>query len=102
MTNYILAYHKGKDPENPETQAEGMAKWQAWVVDLGDAIVNPGTALGNSKIVSVDGVADSEGANPLIGFSVVTADTMDAAIEMAKRCPYLEVGTIEVAEMMEM
>ena len=30
------------------------------------------------------------------------ADSMDAALEMAKRCPHLEIGTIEVAEVMAM
>jgi hypothetical protein len=30
------------------------------------------------------------------------ADSMDAALEMAKGCPQLEIGTIEVAEVMEM
>jgi len=39
----------------------------------------------------------------LSGFSVVKADSMEAALEIAKSCPFLETeGTIEVAEMMEM
>ena len=58
--------------------------------------------MGKSKTVSADGVADDGGANPLSGFSVVKADTMKAAVAMAKDCPFLEMGTIEVAEMMEM
>ena len=37
-----------------------------------------------------------------MGFSVVKADSMDAALEMAKSSPHLESGTIEVAEMKEM
>ena len=37
------------------------------------------------------------------GFSVVKADDMDAALEMAGACPFLDIeGTLEVAEMMEM
>ena len=37
------------------------------------------------------------------GFSIVKADSMDAALEMAKECPLLEIGgTLEVAEVMEM
>jgi hypothetical protein len=32
----------------------------------------------------------------------VKADSMDAALEMAKGCPHLEHGTIEVAEVKEM
>jgi len=27
---------------------------------------------------------------------------MDAALEIAQRCPFLEIGTIEIAEAMEM
>jgi len=38
----------------------------------------------------------------LTGFSVVKADGMDAALKMAKGCPHLEHGTVDVAEAMEM
>ena len=102
MSNYILAYHGGKTPESPEEGAKHMEKWKAWVSGLGDAMVNPGTPLGKSKTVSSDGVSDDGGSNPLIGFSIVKADSMDAALEIAKRCPYIEIGTIEVAEVKEM
>ena len=103
MPNYIIAYHGGKKPESPEEGAKHMAKWQAWVDGLGDAAVNPGTPLGKSKIVSSAGVSDDGGSNPLSGFSIVKADSMDAALEMAKACPFLETGgTLEVAEVMKM
>ncbi len=102
MPNYIIAYHGGKKPESPEEGAKGKAKWQAWVDGLGDAVVNPGTPLGKSKTVSSAGVSDNSGSDRLTGFSIVKADKMDAALEMAKECPFLEIGTIEVAEVMEM
>ncbi len=79
-----------------------MAKWKDWVSDLGDTMVNPGTPVGMSKTVSADGVTNDGGANPLMGFSVVQANDIDAAITIAKTCPHLEIGTIEVAEMLEM
>ncbi len=102
MPNYIIAYHGGKKPESPEEGAKHMAKWKAWLGGLGDAVVNPGTPLGMSKTVSADGVSDGGGPNALTGFSVVKADSMDAALEMAKGCPFLDIGTLEVAEMKEM
>ncbi|TDI56464.1 MAG: hypothetical protein E2O93_06050 [Alphaproteobacteria bacterium] len=103
MSNYILAYHGGKKPETPAEGAKNMAKWKAWVGGLGDAVVNPGTPLGKSRIVSSLGVSDDGGSNPLIGFSIVKADSMDAALAMARECPHLEIGgTLEVAEVMEM
>ena len=103
MSDYIIAYYGGKKPESPEEGAKHMAKWKAWVAGLGDAVVNPGTPLGKSRIVSSAGVSDDGGSNPLTGFSTVKADSIDAALEMAKECPFLETGgTIEVAEVMEM
>ena len=103
MSNYILAYHGGKKPETPAEGAKNMAKWKAWVGGLGDAVVNPGTPLGKSRIVSSLGVSDDGRSNPLIGFSIVKADSMDAALAMARECPHLEIGgTLEVAEVMEM
>ena len=102
MPDYVFAYHGGKEPESPEEGAKSMARWQAWVAGLGDAVVNPGTPLGMSKTVSSDGVTDGGGSNPLLGFIIVSADNMDAALAIAQDDPYLEMGTIEVAQVMEM
>lgn len=102
MPNYIFAYHGGKKPESPEEGAKHMAKWKAWMTGLGDAMVNPGTPLGKSKTVSADGVSNDGGPNPLAGYSIVQADDIDSAVKMAITCPFLEMGTIEVAQVMEM
>jgi hypothetical protein len=102
MPEYVLAYHGGKMPETPEEGAKQRANFNAWVTGLGDAVVNPGTPLGRSKTVGSSGVSDDGGPNPLMGFSMVKAESMDAALEMAKGCPFVEFGTIEVAEVMKM
>jgi len=100
MPNYVFAYHGGRKPDTPEEGAAHMAKWKAWLEGLGEAVVNPGTPLGMSKTVSAEGVADGGGPNPMSGFSILKAENMDAALEMAKACPFLEMetATIEVAE----
>ena len=102
MPNFVLAYHGRSEPASPEEGAKGMADWQAWLGALGDAVVNPGIPLGMPKIVSSAGVSDSTGPRALTGITIVQADDLDAALEMAKTCPFLKVGTIEVAEAMEM
>ncbi len=103
MSNYIIAYHGGNKPQNPEEGAKHMAKWKAWVDGLGAAAVNPGTPLGKSRIVSATGVSDDGGSNAMSGFSIVEAESMDAALGIAKECPFLETGgTLEVAEIMKM
>jgi len=98
---FVFAYHGGETPESPEEGAKHMAKFEAWVGGLGDAVVNPGHPLGKSKTVSSGGVSDNGASNSLVGFSIVKADSMDAAVEMAKGYPHLEIGTVEVVEMLE-
>lgn len=101
MPKYVIAYLGGKQMPNPQDRAAHMAKWKAWVDGLGSAMVNPGTPLGRGKLVSSDGVSE-RGPNALTGFSILQADNMDVALEIAQRCPFLDIGTIEVAETMEM
>ncbi len=102
MPKYIFAYHGGKPPETPEEGEKVMAAWGEWLGGMGDAVVDGGNPAGPSKTVSASGVADDGGANPLSGYSLVNAPDMDAAIEMAKGCPVLDHGTVEVCEAVEM
>ena len=101
MPKYVIAYLGGKQAANPEARAAQMAKWKTWVEGLGNRMVNPGTPLGQGKLVSADGVSE-RGPNHLTGFSIVLADNMDAALGIAQSCPFLEIGTIEIAGAMEM
>jgi hypothetical protein len=58
--------------------------------------------LGKGKLVTSSGISDATGAVSITGFSIVRAETIDAALGIAQQCPYLDHGTIEVAEVMEM
>jgi|SRR3989304_3577718 len=102
MNNYVLTYYDEPKFKSPEEGTKYMSKWKAWVGGLGDAMVNPGHPLKRSKVVSSGGVTDGAVSNRLTGFSVVKAGSMEAALEMVKKCPHLEHGTVEVAEAMEM
>ncbi len=102
MPKFVFAYHGGKPPESPEEGEKVMAAWGAWFETLGAAVVDGGAPVGISKTVSAGGVADGGGSNPLSGYSIVNADNIDAAVEMAKGCPILDGGSVEVAEAMDM
>ena len=104
MPDFVFAYHGGGMPETPEEGAKMMAAWQAWYGGMGDALVNPGAPVGMSKTVSAGGVSDDGGANPLSGFTVIKADTIEAACEVAKGCPMVAngSGSVEVAQVHEM
>lgn len=104
MPEFIFAYHGGKKPETPEEGEKVMAAWGAWFENMGAALKIPGAPVGMSKTVSAGGVADDGGANPLSGYTVINAASIDAATEMAKGCPMVVdgSGSVEVAEILEM
>ena len=99
MPKFVFAYHGGKTSMTPEEGQTHMTLWRKWMESLGAAMIDPGHAVGPSVTVNADTVLDNGGANPISGFSVVEADTLDAATAMAQRCPHLSIGgSIEVAE----
>lgn len=104
MPNFVFAYHGGGAPESPEEGEKVMAAWNAWYGQIGESLVDGGAPVGMSKTVSASGIEDNGGSNPLSGYTVVKADTIEAACEMAKGCPILEggSGTVEVAQVHEM
>lgn len=104
MSEFIFAYHGGTAPSAPEDIEKAMAEWSAWFEGMGSAVVMPGNPVGKSSTVFKDRVDDNGGANPLSGYSVVSADSLPKAIEMAQGCPIVKdgSGSVEVAELMEM
>lgn len=103
MKKFLLAYHGGHQFASKEEGMVHMEKWQAWMKSLGDAIVDPGMPVSASKTVDSNGVTDNGGSNPLSGITVVQAETMEQALDMAKRCPHVDIGgSIEVAQAMDM
>ncbi len=103
MPTYVLAYHGGGMAETPEAQEAEMAKWGAWFETLGPAVVDGGAPTSLAKTVSAGGVADGGGANPISGYSLITADNLDAAVDAAQGCPILaNGGSVEVAETVDM
>ena len=54
--------------------------------------------------VTAHGVAEDGGANPISGYTIVRADTAEAACKMAKGCPMVAdgSGSVEVAPIIVM
>jgi hypothetical protein len=99
MANYMLIYHGGSAPTDAEREAE-TAAWTQWFTDMGGATVDGGNPTAQTRTISSDGsVADGGGANPATGYSILSAGSLDDAVELAKGCPHLRRGgSIEVAE----
>jgi hypothetical protein len=104
MAKYLLSYHGGGMPESEEEGAKVMAAWGAWMEQVGSAMADGGAPTGQSATIASDGSSSAGGgANPVTGYSLITADSLDAAVELAKGCPILlSGGSIEVGETIEM
>ena len=102
MPQFIFTYHGGKKPETPEEGQKGMEKWKAWAASLGSALINPGTPVGITKVLTAEGVAEAPSPHPIMGFSIIEAADRDAAMDLLKDCPHFEYeGTLEISEMMQ-
>ncbi|HEY4916252.1 MAG TPA: hypothetical protein VIH92_05055 [Solirubrobacteraceae bacterium] len=99
MANYLLAYKGGTMAASDEERQVAMAAWGAWFGGLGAAVVDAGNPFGGSVTVA-DDTSVSEGApSALTGYSVVSADSLQAAGELVKGCPVLVAGgSVEVYE----
>ena len=100
MQHFIFFYRGGSHPEDPHEQKAHMAKWERWIADLGEAVINPGTPLGPTKIVRADEILDAVSSDAISGFTTIEAEHLDAAIAIAKTCPFIDIvnGTLEVAQ----
>jgi len=68
-----------------------MHEWQVWMSAHESAILDKGLPLGKTKRVSKEGIADSR--NDLNWYLLVQADSHEAAAEMFKDHPHLQIPT---------
>ena len=104
MAKYLFSYHGGKMPEGEEAMAKEMAAWGAWFESMGASVLDPGNPVMTSMTVASDGsTSDGGGANPVGGYGLFEAASLDAAADMAKGCPVLASGgSVEVGETIDM
>ncbi len=104
MAKFLLLYGGGSMPETEADQAAVMQVWMAWYGALGAAVAdggNPFTPVAKS-INSSGKVSDLPASAMASGYTIISADSMDAAVSMAKGCPVLQGGgNISVFETFE-
>lgn len=102
MAKYLLVYHGGSMAEGEAAQKQAMDAWGAWFGRLGSALVDGGNPASATKIIGADGAVSSGNGHSPSGYSIIQADSLDAAVTLAKGCPVLSAGaTIEVVETLD-
>jgi hypothetical protein len=102
MVNWLFVYYGGMMATTPEEQKKSMDAWKGWFGKLGKAIVDGGAPTKPCTIVSKSGTS-AIGANPVTGYTIIQADTLDAAVVMANGCPSIpEDGQVAIYELLPM
>lgn len=107
MKNFMFIY-EGGDPDwhaksSPEDLQAQMAKWEEWMGQLAEKgqLVSGGDPLHNGGVrVDATGtttdIAAAEFKDLVSGYSIVAANNMQEATELAKTCPIFFDSAIKV------
>ena len=79
-----------------------MKEWQDWMTTHKADLVDPGMPVGKTKQVTAAGVTDIK--NDIGGYSVIQAESHDAAAKLLTDNPHFKIprASIEVMEIMSM
>jgi hypothetical protein len=103
MAQYIITYLGGNPPCSPEERQQHFTKYKEWLSSLGEAAVSPMNPIRNTSTLHPDRSITSGGATSMSGYTIVEADSAEAAQTMAKGCPFLDIGgSLEVSELVQM
>jgi hypothetical protein len=84
--------------ERRTKEREGIAAWHAWVAKHQSSIVAMGGPLGKTKKVSQNGIEDT--SNHMGAFTVVRADSHEAAAKLFEKHPHFTIFPGESVEVM--
>jgi hypothetical protein len=92
MANFLLLYTGGRMPESEAETAQVMQAWTAWFGKLGSAVVDQGNPFtpAAKRIASNGTVSDGPVGTMASGYSIIKADSLDKAVELARGCPVLQ------------
>jgi hypothetical protein len=92
MSRFVFIYHaptmpSGAPQPSEEEMKPVMDAWQAWAEKVGEGLVDFGTPLADGIRVTKDGTSPS--SREVAGYSIIDAENLDTAVELAKIHPHL-------------
>jgi hypothetical protein len=102
MADFLFVYrgsNEGRAKMTPDEMQQNMQKWSAWIAEgfqkgwllnAGDALMEEGRVVNAKKVITDGPFVESK--EIVAGYSIVKADTIDAAAALAKGCPILLTG----------
>jgi len=103
MPQYMITYLGGDQPSSPEEGKQNFEKYKEWLASLGDSALSPANPLKDTRTISADGTVATGGTTAMSGYTIIEADSMEAALSISKACPFLDMGgSLEVSELIQM
>ena len=107
MSKFIYLYRGPATPMEDMTEeqsSEAMAAWGQWISRLGSSLTDVGNPFGARAAVADDGTSPAPG--DLNGYSIVEADSLEAARGLVDNHPFLSEGkgrfSVEIFELVPM
>jgi hypothetical protein len=110
MNEFVFLYRGGDRPASPEQGQQNMQKWMAWfknlsdkghMLDRGQPLEHSGKIVGAGKVVSDGPFAEVK--DVVGGYTLIKANDVSQAAELAKDCPILDRGgRVEVRPVMKL
>ena len=94
----MAAWNALSETERKAKEKAGIAAWKAWVEQHQKSLAEMGGPLGKTKRVGADGIADV--SNEMGAFTVVRAESHEAAAKMFENHPHFSIFPGEAVEIM--
>jgi hypothetical protein len=94
----FAAWNALSETDRRSKEREGMAAWKAWVEEHQGVIVAMGGPLGKTKRITQSGIEDI--SNQMGAFTVVRADSHEAAAKLFENHPHFAIFPGEGVEVM--
>jgi hypothetical protein len=92
VSEFIFVY---RAPENYRGTLDTATIWDSWFDALGANLFDNG-----NPVFVTTGTGNTGGDLRLGGYSLISAENLDAAVELAKNCPIIQSGgAVEVGEL---
>jgi hypothetical protein len=95
----VVAEWKKTDPDRRKAAEDKMqAEWKKWMNDHAKIFADIGAGVGKTKLVTSQGISDTK--NDIMLYSVVEADSHEAAARSFEGHPHLQIpqSSIEIME----
>jgi hypothetical protein len=103
MKKFVLLYNGGSMPETEAEGAKIMKAWEAWYTSLGKSVVDAGNPFSPVAEICNDGSSNGAPESTTTGYTILSAESKEHVVKMAKDCPVLLSGSdITIFETMDM